>query len=140
MHRQGHPVMMQQLPRVWFRIPDPALEGEHLIFLPTAWKLQSTRMKVKCKVLHLSHSNGRRSSRLGAAAIENSPVEKNLRVMVDEKLNSLRSSLATITTAQLFGFLSSKIYYHRGIIAISNWPNPPLDLPGVGSAGHGGSF
>ena len=42
--------------------------------------------KSKCKDLHLGHSNNHYPYKLGDERIEKSPVEKDLGVLVDEKL------------------------------------------------------
>jgi len=43
--------------------------------------------KAKCKVLHMGQGNLKHRHRLGAELIDRSPDEKDLRVLMEEKLN-----------------------------------------------------
>jgi len=70
--------------------------------------------KAKCRVLHAGRGNPHYQCRLADEGIENSPAEKDLGVVVDEKLDMSCQSVLTAHEGQLVSWAASKEVWSAG--------------------------
>ena len=72
--------------------------------------------KARCKILHMGQGNPKHKYRLSGEPIERSPEEKDLRVLVDKKLNMTQQCVVTARkTSHILGCMKSSTARRLGI-------------------------
>jgi len=98
--------------------------------------------KAKCNVLHLGWGNPKHKYRLGGERVESSPKEKNLGVLVEEKLNVIQQCALTAQKANctLICMKSSVVSRSRDmtlpLCSAETLPGSPASISGALSTGQ----
>ncbi|GAB0186769.1 cAMP-dependent protein kinase inhibitor alpha [Grus japonensis] len=92
--------------------------------------------KAKCKVLHVGQRNPKHNYRLGGHWVESSPEEKDVGVLLDEKLNmSWQCALAAQKANCILGCIKSSVTSRSRevILPLRMRPPPGVLRPALGS-------